>query len=288
MPAERDENGLWIDTTGGRIYVLVEGDGEPLLLLHGWALDHRMFAPQIEALSDRFRLVVPDRRGFGRSEAPPDLAREPGDVERILDTLGYADAHLLGMSQGGRIALRFATLFPKRVRSLLLQGAPVDGLDIDVPAGERVPMAEYAALAKAGRLDEVRKRWLAHPMMCVGDGHEAESRLLHTILADYEGRDLASVESGEVAFDRDVPGAMSRFARPALLLTGAHETPSRRRHAEALLEQMPVCSEVVFPNGGHLCNLTEAASYNAAVAKFCAAVDRASRRSGRSANSALD
>lgn len=288
MPADRVENGVWVDSVDGRIYMLVEGDGEPLLLLHGWALDHRLFTPQIEALSGRFRLIVPDRRGFGRSEAPPGLGREPGDIERMLDALGCEDAHLLGMSQGGRVALRFATLYPNRVRSLLLQGAPVDGLDVDVPAHDRVPIAEYVELAGAGRLDEVRRHWLAHPMMRLGKGHVAESRLLETILADYQGRDLASSEADGDAFDLDVLGAMSRFTRPALLLTGAHETASRRRHAEALLERMPVCSEVVFAHSGHLCNLTEAAGYNAAVARFCAAVDTPSLPPGRSASSALD
>lgn len=278
MAADAAENGLWFDTPDGRIYVVVEGNGEPLLLLHGWPLDHRMFAPQLEALSGRFRLIVPDRRGFGRSDAPPGLDREPGDLERLLDAAGYDDVHLLGMSQGGRIALRFATLFPDRVRSLLLQGAPVDGLDVDVPAHDRVPVTEYARLAKAGRLDEVRERWLAHPMMQLGDGHEHEARLLRAILADYTGRDLVDVDASEYAFEHDVLAAMSRFPRPALLLTGARETTSRRRHARALLEHMPDCREVVFPDSGHLCNLTEAGGYNAAVTDFCTGVDQPPER----------
>lgn len=273
MVLERVENGRWIDTPDGRLYVVVEGAGEPLLLLHGWPLDHRMFAPQIEALSGRFRLIVPDRRGFGKSDLVPRLDREPEDINRIMDALGVDDAHLLGMSQGGRIALRYATLHPERVRSLLLQGAPVDGLDIDASADDRVPVTEYARLAGAGRIDEVRKRWLAHPMMQLGGDHDAQNRLLQSILADYTGRDLR--EPGGYRFGHDVLAAMSRFSRPALLLTGAHETAARRRHAEVLLERMPNCSEVVFSNSGHLCNLTEAASYNAAVAEFCARVDQA-------------
>ncbi len=285
MQVDDTDSGVWIERPDGRIYVALEGSGEPLLMLHGWPLDHRVFAPQIESLSDRFRLILPDRRGFGQSDAVPGLDREPGDIEQILDALGYDDVHLLGMSQGGRIALRFATLYPERVRSLLLQGAPVDGLDVDASADDRVPVDEYAALARAGRLDEVRRRWLEHPMMQLGEGHESAERLLESILADYSGRDLLGHGGEGYAFAHDVLAAMSSFSRPALLLTGAHETAARRRHAEALLERMPVCSEVVFPDGGHLCNLTDAASYNAAVARFCTAVDAPS---DQLAGSALD
>lgn len=263
----------WVAVSGGKLNVQVQGDGHPLLLVHGWPLDHRMFAPQVGEISRFFTTISFDRRGFGRSTAPPDLRLELDDIERILDALNVQDAHLLGMSQGGRIALRFAATRPERLRSLLLQGAVIDGFRVQEAPDHRVPVAEYAELAGSGHLDEVRKRWLEHPMMRLGDEYPRETALLQRILADYTGADLLHFDADSYSFGADVLGAMAEFPKPALLLTGANETEARRRHAHELRRRIPDCDEVVFSKSQHLCNLTEPAAYNHAVIEFCRKVD---------------
>ena len=57
----------YIDASGARLYTRVTGDGAPLLLLHGWTLDHRSFQPQVEALSRHLKVISIDRRGQGRN-----------------------------------------------------------------------------------------------------------------------------------------------------------------------------------------------------------------------------
>ena len=70
-------------------------------------------------------MITYDRRGFGRSEAQPDLRLELDDIDHILDALGFESTHLLGMSQGGRIAIRYAVTRSERLRSMILQGAVI-------------------------------------------------------------------------------------------------------------------------------------------------------------------
>ena len=82
-----------------------------MLLLHGWSLDRRAWAPQIP-LAERHRLVLIDRRGFGRSAAPPDLAAETLDLLALCERLELDRPILVGMSQGGRIALHAAFKAP--------------------------------------------------------------------------------------------------------------------------------------------------------------------------------
>ncbi len=270
----------WVEVGDGRLYVEVAGRGQPILLIHGWALDRRMFAPQVEGLSGRLTVITFDRRGFGKSEAPPDLRLELDDIDRILDHFGLASVHLLGMSQGGRIALRYAATRPERIRSLLLQGAVVDGFDVPDHDDDHVPVAEYARLAKDGKLAEVVERWLQHPMMWTGENHAAERRLLLTIIADYPGSDLINYDADCYAFDSDVLGTLASFPRPTLLLTGARETETRRLHANALKQRIPRCREVILENSGHLSNLTESRIFNEAVIDFCAGVDEAAPSSG--------
>ena len=264
---------MWVDTGNGELYVEVAGSGQPIMLIHGWPLDHRMFAPQVAALSKYFTVITYDRRGFGKSKAQPDLRLELDDIDSIIDALGAQMAHVLGMSQGGRIALRYAAARPERIRSLLLQGAVVDGFDVAGHDDEHVPVNEYAELARRDELQEVISRWLQHPMMWLDDEHENEQRLLQTILADYPGSDLIDYDADSYAYATDVYAALAHFAKPTLLLTGARETYTRRMHAEALMTQIPDCQEVVFENSGHLSNLTEPRLFNQAVVEFCRRIE---------------
>src|SRR5689334_1302414 len=95
------------------------GSGPPLLLGHGFLMDHTMFDGQVAALAPAYRVIRWDARGFGRTEwdGQPfsywDLAK---DALALLDHLGVERALLGGMSQGGFLSLRAALLAPERVR----------------------------------------------------------------------------------------------------------------------------------------------------------------------------
>jgi pimeloyl-ACP methyl ester carboxylesterase len=262
---------LWVPVPGGRLYVEVAGDGPPLLMIHGWPLDHRIFDAQVAGLKQDLTLIRYDRRGFGKSDAPPDLVQEVDDIDALLDALGQQSVNLLGMSQGGRIALGYAATRPDRVRSLILQGAAVDGLPSATVESERIPVDEYAELAQAGNLNEVRQRWLRHPMMHLDPAHASESILIRRILDGYHGRDLLALEPDAFAYPIDVLAALPRLPFPVLVITGAQESEIRKRHAAELLKRVPDCREVVLTEGGHLCNVTAVAAYNDAVREFCSA-----------------
>jgi pimeloyl-ACP methyl ester carboxylesterase len=270
----------WVVRGDVRLRVQVAGQGPGLVLLHGWAMDHRVFQLQVRAFAGRFKVVAFDRRGFGSSSGPPDLNREVDDLDAVArELLGDQPFHLLGMSQGGRIALRFAVAQPHRLRALILQGAAVDGVEPEGPEAQRIPMDLFAHLARAGQLDEVRRLWLEHPLMDI-DGSAAGVRgLVVEMLADYRGTDLLTdraMEPGAV----DVLGALGSLAIPVLMLTGTRETQARRRLARRLVAQLPDAREIVFGNSGHLCNLTEPQAYNDAVIAFCNSADVRCRASG--------
>ena len=264
---------MWIDVTGGRLYLEQAGEGSPLLLMHGWTLDHRMFEPQVPRLSEHFRVISFDRRGFGRSEASPDLGLELDDLDRIADAMSLHTLHLLGMSQGGRLALRYAVTRPQRLRSLVLQGAVVDGVDVDGPDHERIPFLEYADLVRAGKIDTMRRRWLGHPVLALGPGHDNEQRLMNDILDDYTGADLLGFEPDRLATSLDVLGKLTAFQAPTLILTGALETVRLKVCAKKLLEVIPDSREVILERSGHMSNLSEPELYNEQVIRFCSGVD---------------
>jgi len=101
------------------------GAGAPLVFLHGIAGDHLYWKGQMRAFARRFRCLAPDNRDAGQSGpavAPYTIGDLAADVAALLDTLGLPEAHLVGLSLGGMIALELAVAYPSRVRSLFLVG----------------------------------------------------------------------------------------------------------------------------------------------------------------------
>jgi 3-oxoadipate enol-lactonase len=108
-------------------------DSPPLVLIHGWSFDGEMnFFPIIPALSERFRVIVPDHRNHGRSDRIrgtfeiEDLAT---DIVGVLDELGYDEVDLFGFSMGGMAAQMIAHRHPERVRRLILAGTAAFPID---------------------------------------------------------------------------------------------------------------------------------------------------------------
>jgi 3-oxoadipate enol-lactonase len=107
----------------GLPYFTERGSGPPLLLVHGVMITGEMFAPVIEQLATRRRVIVPDLRGHGRSRAlpPPYTAVQlASDLSHLLDHLGIDSTAVLGYSQGGAIAQQLVLDDPKRCSRLVL------------------------------------------------------------------------------------------------------------------------------------------------------------------------
>jgi pimeloyl-ACP methyl ester carboxylesterase len=232
------------------------GAGPPLVLLHGWALDRRVWAPQ-RPLAEHFRLIAIDRRGFGRSTAPPDLAAEVQDLIILREALGLGPMLLVGMSQGGRVALQFALAYPELVSGLVLQGAPLDGFLPGPREEDAIPLDRYRALAGEGRIEGMKALWRNHPLM--------RGAAVEAMLADYDGRDLAAPEAPQAP----LAGALEEVAAPTLVVTGEEDVPWRQLVGDALAYGIAGACRARLP-GGHLCNLSHAAAYNARVASFAA------------------
>lgn len=99
------------------------GKGMPLVLIHGYPLDHSIWNETISQLENDFDLILPDVRGFGESstvDAPYTLSDIANDLAALLDSLGVERTTLAGHSMGGYIALAFAKAFPERVTGLAL------------------------------------------------------------------------------------------------------------------------------------------------------------------------
>lgn len=256
-----------IPIADGALFARLTGEtgGAPkgaVLFLHGWTLDSRMWGPQLSSLPPEFLGIAIDRRGFGRSTAPPDLTLETEDIEHALDHLGLERAVIVGMSQSGRIAANFALSHADRVAGLVLQGARL-GVAVQEPRGEDIPIARFSELARSERLAEMKSEWRAHSLMRLRT--DAARTMIDEILADYDGRDL--IRTGAPAPEIDVD-MLARISAPTLIIDGAEDTPLRRKIADELSRIIPGAKRAEIANAGHLCNVEAAAEYNAVLIGF--------------------
>lgn len=103
-----------------------QGEGFPLVMLHGNGEDYTYFKHQMEPFSQHYRVIVVETRGHGQSprgEAPFTLEQFSEDLKCFLDEQGIERCHLLGFSDGGNIALLFTLKYPQYVEKLILNGA---------------------------------------------------------------------------------------------------------------------------------------------------------------------
>src|SRR6266516_4639836 len=114
-----------IEVNGIRIHYTIEGEGPPIVLLHGYTLDRSFWDPQVRTLRRRYRVIAPDLRGFGESElgsvqtSSMDLMAD--DVRALLDRVALREPVVLGgLSMGVAVTLAFVEKYPERVRALFL------------------------------------------------------------------------------------------------------------------------------------------------------------------------
>ena len=116
----------WVDTSIGRIFARVGGEGSPLLLLHGYPQTNVMYHRVAPALAERFTLVIPDLPGYGWSAVPASDADHAPYTKRamatvmveVMEAAGFAQFRLAGHDRGGRVAYRLALDHPGRVSKL--------------------------------------------------------------------------------------------------------------------------------------------------------------------------
>jgi pimeloyl-ACP methyl ester carboxylesterase len=237
-----------------------------------------MWDPQIAALSRHFRVIRYDRRGFGRSTGSEDISWDAADLNALLDSLGVGAVHVVGMSQGGRVALQFARSYPSRISSLVLQGTPPpDGFGLPWSGADRPRFEEWGALAQREGLEAFKRAWSAHPMMAIPAGHPDARKRLAAMLAEYKGGRLLhpAPPSGPAAAITMVD--LPRIDVPTLVLAGETELPFLQIVARALAYYIPNARLSIIAGGGHLVNLVEPGRYSAAIIEFLSTVDRARR-----------
>lgn len=254
----------YADVNGQHLYYEdTGGDGLPVVLAHGFFMDHEMFAPQVEALRGTYRVITWDERGHGLTEfdgRPFTYWDSARDCLGLLDHLGVDRAVVGGMSQGGYLSLRAALLAPERVLGLVL---------IDTQAGVDDPET------RAG-YEEMFRRWATEGP--VDDLVEGIASLIlddpaenERWVAKWQRRPKEVIEQPArcLLTREDVTDRLAEINCPAIVIHGTADPAIGMDRARQLCEGLSGCVGVVPVEGAaHASNLTHPEPANAALKEF--------------------
>src|SRR5258705_4828833 len=131
-----------VDVPGGRLFVVDEGDGPPIVLLHAGAADRRAGNAMVEPLSSAgYRVFRFDTRAYGASTTDDVDFSPMADVIAVLDALDIGRAALVGNSRGGRIAFDTAIEYPDRIVAVLGVAARLGGFEVE-PLADQIPILQ--------------------------------------------------------------------------------------------------------------------------------------------------
>lgn len=257
----------FVELESATLRVRCAGDGPAIVLVHGWALDLDMWRAQMESLSRRYRAIAFDRRGFGRSSGVPGIEDDVADLEHLLRRLDIDRVALVGMSQGARVALRWALKHPERTSCLVLDGTPAEAF-APLSGGEEIPIDDYRERLRRDGIEAFRQAWLRHPFMQLRTSELEAHRLLREIAARYPARDLQMEERPHLRLLSTQD--LQRLRVPTLALSGELDSQQRRSIARRLVETLPDARLQVLEGVGHLAALDDPAAYSRALLDFFA------------------
>lgn len=242
------------------------GERPTLVMLHGFALDSRMWKRQVEVLGQDFNVLTIDLPGFGPQ------ARELGEVDgaaavlRALDAVRVERAHLLANSFGAAVATDFALQNPGRVRSITLMGPLLLGRRTGIEAWSRC-----VALAAEGDRATAAEIWLDDPLFEGVRNDEELFEELRQIVLDYGGGHWTGKVIAKWSNPDPIP-ALKKLDVPALVVSGEMDIPSFIQMAEAYARALPRARREIVQAAGHLPNLEQPEHFNALVTEFLRAL----------------
>jgi pimeloyl-ACP methyl ester carboxylesterase len=219
------------------------GKGAPLLLVHGFPLDHTTWEPLVPHLEASFDLILPDLRGFGQADAPDGaytVEQMASDLAALLDVLKIKQTYVAGHSMGGYVSLAFARAYPERVLGLGMIGSQAAA---DSPEGKAKRYATVGEVAVNG------------VSAVVGMSEKLSANLAHVpffrelILHQHPSGVIGGLKA--MAERPDASQLFAVFDFPVVLVHGQVDgliSPERSREMKALL---PSAKLTELPGVGH-------------------------------------
>jgi pimeloyl-ACP methyl ester carboxylesterase len=254
-----------IKLNGVELNVVDRGSGRPILFVHGFALDHRMWLAQIEEFAPSHRVIAPDLRGFGKSSATPGTAsmrQFAHDLNVMLDARGVDEPICFcGLSMGGYVAWPFLRSYAARVSSLVLCDTRATP-DTEKAAQQRRTLAE--AILKLG---SAAASDVFLPLLFTRGSAPENFEKVRQMITDADPHGLAAALHG-MAERPDCTDQLTQIDVPTLVICGTEDRITPLAEVRAMADAIPGAQFVELPGIGHVTPMEHPAAVNTTIRDF--------------------
>ena len=258
----------YVDLDEFKMYYEEAGDGEPLVFLHGFSIDHRQWRPQRDYFSSNYHVICPDARGHGKSEVTRtgySRKHRVEDLKGFVDTLGLEKFHLVGLSFGGSTAIGFALERQTQLRSLTLVSTGAAG---------------YSAGKKIDRLDKVgrdqspetaKQIWMQWTLAWYQEDRTHLRDFMRDMMEDYSAAVWHDPMRGKYPREYDLE-KVHQIEVPTLIVTGRLDrifVPL----SEKIHQKISSSRLIIYDDVGHMINLEAPEKFNRDLQEFLISID---------------
>ena len=265
-----------VSVNGADLYYDEAGVGQPIVLVHGNAVDRRMWDDQMEAFAAIGRVIRYDARGFGRSTFPSDQYAHYRDLGSLLTELDASPAHLVGLSMGAAIAINVALAYRDRVRSLVITPGGLGGYVW--PEDFRAGFSAFAQAAAAGDKRRATELMLDFPPMRPARAIHALRARLEAMTSEYSWAHFLSDAPRAVALEPPAAERLQEIAVPTLVVVGERDMDAMHVQADFIAARIAGARTVRIAGSGHMTNMEAPGEFNTAVLDF---IQKQSASAGR-------
>lgn len=240
------------------------GQGQPVLFVHAFPLNRRMWAPQVEALAGDYRCLSVDLRGFGESDTvdePYGLDEMASDLVGVLDALQLEKVTMVGLSMGGYIAFAFWRRYADRLRALVLA-------DTRAGADNEATKTSREALAQQAESEGMAPVVTAQLPRLLSPAASPELRQWVSDMMEESAPQGVAAALRAMAARPDRSAMLPEVACPALVIAGADDIVTPAQEMAAMAQQLPLATYRLLTGAGHLANLEAPDAFNAALRSF--------------------
>lgn len=249
-----------------------QGQGMPVVLIHGFPLNRGMWQPQIDGLAGKLRVIAPDLRGYGGTPptpAPYSMELFADDIIGLLDGLGITQPVVAaGLSMGGYIVMALARKYPQRLAGIVL-AATRAGADSAEAQANRLKMADLARSQGAAAIAEAML-----PKLLAPSTYSQRPALVEQVKAILMSASVEGI-AGALHAMKDRPDStalLPEIAAPALVIHGAEDQLMPPAEAEKSASGLANAQLELIRGAGHLPNLEQAEQFNQRLAAFAASL----------------
>ncbi len=258
--------------SGVRLHYIERGRGLPVVLLHGFPFDLRIWNAQLDSLSNRFRVIAPDFPGFGRSPVarPFSIVSLADEIRQLLIQIDALPCVLGGLSMGGYVALAFESQYPGDLLGLMLIDTRAEA---DSPEG-RQNRNKMIELVRASGSRAIADQML--PKLLADTADQRRPGIVANLRQIMEACPAQTIQDALTAMrDRDDYRPRLQSIRvPTLLVAGEEDGLTPPSLAKETASRIPCSHVAIIPESGHMTPMEQPALLSEAIGRFLAAIEK--------------